>query len=179
MVLRGADLYKFKYRPSDCCLAFQPELFQQAAPAFCYRAKEKLLYRFVCSQLVFAYDDAQTLSLNSCNLLIPEIEGLGMKYILAVLNARAAQFYFKKKFRSMKVLRSQIEEIPIPFVEKERQDKIVGLVDIILKASDAAAVAGGYEALEEEVSKLYGLSAEDCRIIQKSMEGEKLYLPIW
>ncbi|MCI9531383.1 MAG: N-6 DNA methylase [Lachnospiraceae bacterium] len=177
MVLKGLHLSKFKYKPSDCYLTFRPEAFQQTAPSRYYRAKEKLLYRFICSQLVFAYDDAQVLPLNSCNVLIPEIEGLQVKYILAVLNAGAVQFYYKKKFQSVKILRSHLEEIPIPPAAKETQDKIVGMVDAILGAHGPEAVEKWYGAIEHEVAKLYGLTAEECRLIQHSLEGENRYLP--
>ena len=47
-----------------------------------------------------------------------------MKYIMAILNSRVAQFYFKKRFNSVKVLRSHIEQIPIPFVVKGNRKKL-------------------------------------------------------
>ena len=135
MVLKGTDIYKYKFRKTENYLVFQPQLFQQVAPAAYYRAKEKLLYRFICDQLVFAYDDRQTLSLNSCNIVIPHIEGLSMKYIMAILNSRVAQFYFKKKFNSVKVLRSHIEQIPIPFVNKRKQNQMIAYIDQMFASS--------------------------------------------
>ena len=111
MILKGSDIQKFRFTEGKRFIAYRPELFQQTAPTEYYRAPRKLLYRFISDQLVFAYDDRQTLSLNSCNVVIPEIEGLEMKYVLAVLNSRVAQFYFEKSFQSVKVLRSHIEHI--------------------------------------------------------------------
>lgn len=113
MVLKGSDLRRYRFNSSSNYIVFQPESFQQAAPTEYYRAPEKLLYRFICDQLVFAYDDRQTLSLNSCNLVIPKIEGLSVKYILAILNSRIAQYYFRKTFHSVKVLRSHIEPMSL------------------------------------------------------------------
>ena len=97
-----------------------------------YRAKEKLLYRFICNQLVFAYDDKKTLSLNSCNIVIPKIEKLQAKYILAILNSRIAQFIFNKKFDSVKILRAHIESIPIPNASEKQQNEIIKIVDIFI-----------------------------------------------
>jgi len=176
MVLRGSDLRRFRFRDSGSYLVFRPESFQQAAPVEYYRAGEKLLYRFICSQLVFAYDNRQTLSLNSCNILIPRIDGLSMKYIMAVLNSRAAQFYFQKRFRSVKVLRSHIEQIPIPRTEKEAQDRIVSLVDAILEASENSVIADRYDELDAEIAGLYGLNGDEYHLIVSSMEDENLYL---
>lgn len=175
MVLKGTDIYKYKFRKTENYLVFQPQLFQQVAPAVYYRAKEKLLYRFICDQLVFAYDDRQTLSLNSCNIVIPHIEGLSIKYIMAILNSRVAQFYFKKKFNSVKVLRSHIEQIPIPFVNKRKQNQMIAYIDQML-ASSQDERGKIYDKMDREISKLYNLTAEEYSYVYSSVDEEKYLL---
>lgn len=176
MVLRGSDLYKFRFHPSESYIIFQPESFQQTAPTEYYRTPEKLLYRFICNQLVFAYDNRKTLSLNSCNILIPCLKGLNIKYILAILNSRIAQFYFRKQFNSVKVLRSHIERIPIPFIEDSGQKHFISTVDLILKASDADTVTALYDQLDTNIAELYDLTPEEYQTIRSSMDGENLFL---
>lgn len=176
IVLRGSDLYKFRFAPSDHYIVFQPESFQQVAPTEYYRAKEKLLYRFICNQLVFAYDNNQTLSLNSCNILIPDVTGLNMKYIMAVLNSRPAQFFFKKKFQSLKVLRSHIEQIPVPTASPEIQNDIITIVDSLLDCSENSIVQTLYDQIDGKVATLYELNDDEYQIIGSSMEGENLFL---
>jgi SAM-dependent methyltransferase len=175
-ILKGADLYKFRYQASKQYIKWNPDLFQQVAPEELYRASEKLLYRFICNQLVFSYDDSQTLSLNSGNIVIPEIKGLSMKYIMAVFNARPAQFYFKKQFQSVKVLRSHIEQIPIPTANEKEQEHILTIVEKILTASDTNMIQNWYERLDRMVAQLYGLTMEEYNIIKASTEGENLFL---
>ena len=63
-----------------------------------------------------------------------------MKYVSAILNSRMAQFYFKKQFGSIKVLRSHLEKIPIPFPEEGVQEKIVCIVDRILAAENDTVI---------------------------------------
>lgn len=176
LVLKGSDIYKYKYLPSDHYLAFQPESFQQVAPTEYYRAEEKLLYRFICNQLVFAYDNNQTLSLNSCNILIPEIDGFHMKYIMAVLNSRPAQFYFKKNFHSVKILRSHIEQIPIPLATQELQNDIIAVVNSILINSDSDVMQKLYDELDSMITPLYGLNDAEYQIIKSSLKDENLFL---
>ena len=106
-------------------IRFVPESFQQVAPVEMYRAKEKLLYRFISEVPVFTYDDQQTLSLNSCNIVIPDIDGLEMKYILAILNSSVAAYFISKKFNSVKLLRLHIEQMPIPVVSIDVQASII------------------------------------------------------
>ena len=175
MVLKGTDIYKYEFRKAENYLAFQPQLFQQVAPTVYYRAKEKLFYRFICDQLVFAYDEKQTLSLNSCNIVIPHIEGLSMKYIMAILNSRVAQFYFKKRFNSVKVLRSHIEQIPIPFVDERKQKKIIAQIDQLLASSPNERVKI-YDKIDREISKLYNLTAEEYSLVYLSVDEEKYLL---
>lgn len=176
VVLKGSDLCKYRFHSTENYIAFKPEAFQQVAPTEYYRAPEKLLYRFICNQLVFAYDDQQTLSLNSCNLVIPQIEGLSVKFILAILNSRVAQYYFKKTFHSVKVLRSHIEQIPIPYIEKEQQEEFLKYVEVLLTAPDDDRIIKTYDELDLKISALYGLTDDEYSIIKDSMNGENLFL---
>ena len=176
LILKGCDLFKFRFVPSDNFIKYEPKLYQQVAPTQIYRAEEKLFYRFICNQLVFAYDNQKTLSLNSCNILIPEIDGLYMKYVMAVLNSRPAQFYFKKNFKSVKVLRSHIEQIPIPYADQAEQTAISSLADSIRKTADYADIMHFYEILDRKISSLYKLSEKDIAIIRESLKDDNLFL---
>ena len=177
MILKGSDLCKYKFNPSANYIVFSPETFQQVAPTELYRAPEKLLYRFICNQLVFAYDDKQTLSLNSCNILIPEIPDLDIKYIMAVLNSRCMQFYFRKQFNSVKVLRSHIEALPIPLVPMLTQKDITSIVDNILVSNDSEETKRLYDELDAQITTLFDITSEEYAIIKASMNGESLFLP--
>lgn len=176
MILKGSDINKFRFSNSENYIEFLPESFQQVAPVEYYRASEKLLYRFICDQLVFAYDNNGTLSLNSCNILIPQIPGLSAKYIIAILNSRMAQFYFKKRFNSVKVLRSHIEQIPIPHVKKEVQDSIVSLVDAILETPIDQNVVELYNNLDKMICDLFGLSNAEYETICIRFGSNNLFL---
>ena len=176
MILKGSDLCKYRFHDTDHYIVFKPESFQQIAPTKYYRAEEKLLYRFICNQLVFAYDNRKTLSLNSCNILIPQIPGISVKYVMAVLNSRIAQFYFKKTFHSVKVLRSHIEQIPIPITNTESQEHIIRLADLILSATNENDITETYDEIDREIAEIYGLSGEEHLLIKETMKGENLFL---
>lgn len=176
LVLKGSDLYKYNFKPAENYIKFEPKTFQQVAPVEFYRAEEKLLYRFICNQLVFVYDNNKTLSLNSANILIPKIEGLSIKYILAILNSRIAQFYFKKQFNSIKILRSHIEEIPIPYIDKKAQKVFISIVDLILKSKNQKEILKLYNELDLKIASIYGLNNSEYQIILDSMQEENLFL---
>lgn len=162
IILKGSNIEKFRIKNVNSYIEFIPEKFQQVAPSDLYRVKEKLFYKFISKSLVFAYDDKQTLSLNSCNVVIPEIKGLSIKYVMSVLNSSVAQFLFEKQFNSMKVLRSHIEEIPIPLVSQNIQNKIINLVDKIIYGNDSSV----YRELDKEVATIFGLNEKEYAIVK-------------
>lgn len=176
IVLKGSDIQRYGMTPSGNYIRFVPESFQQVAPIEMYRAKEKLLYRFISEVPVFAYDDRQTLSLNSCNIVIPNIDGLEMKYVLAILNSSVAAYFISKKFNSVKLLRSHIEQIPIPVVPMDVQVSVIRKVDRIMNSSEN--ISGLYKDLDSDIMELYGLSTNHSDVIKNALRGKNLFLGI-
>ena len=116
------------------------------------------------------------LSLNSCNIVIPNIKGINIKYILAVLNSRIAQFFFEKKFNSVKVLRAHIEKIPIPKISVSEQNEVISLVEEIENEINAAERIVKYENIDEKIRVLYGLNDLEYLIIKKTVDENNNFL---
>lgn len=173
-VLKGNDVKKYRLHDSSNYIRFVPQSFQQVAPIDLYRAPEKLLYRFICESLVFAYDDHQTLSLNSCNIVIPLIPSMNAKYILAIMNSRVANFFFVNMFNSIKILRSHIEAIPIPTATSSEQAHIVSLVDKM--SCSKGSITKMYDELDDIIMSLYKLNSSEMHTIAAAMSGRNLFL---
>lgn len=176
VVLKGSNIQRYGVTSSGNYIRFVPESFQQVAPVEMYRAKEKLLYRFICEVPVFTYDDQQTLSLNSCNIVIPDVAGLEMKYILAILNSSVTVYFISKKFNSVKLLRSHIEQMPIPVVPMDIQTSIIKKVDRIMNSSEN--ISGLYEDLDGDIMQLFGLSGAHREIIKMFLRKKNLFLRV-
>ncbi|MCD8370473.1 MAG: N-6 DNA methylase [Clostridiales bacterium] len=175
-ILKESDIRRYGIAAPENYIRFEPERFQQVAPIELYRAKEKLLYRFISEVPVFAYDDQQRLSLNSCNIVIPEIPGLDMRYVLAVLNSSVATYYFFKKFHSVKMLRSHIEQMPVPVVSSEIQAEVIRKVDRIMHSFESRADL--YADLDEDMMGLFRLNADQTGVIREALQGKRLFLEI-
>lgn len=134
-IATGKDVKRFVLKPAEKFIDFKPQIFQQVAPEVFYRSNEKLIYKFISKQLVFAYDNKQTLTLNSANILIPKLDNYPIKTILALFNSSPYQFIYQKKFNAIKALKSNIEELPIPKLDKAEHKKIEKLVDHLLNLS--------------------------------------------
>lgn len=158
-VWRGSDLAPYCLRPARSFLHFAPTVFQQVAPERLYRAPEKLIYKFISQKLAFVYDNQQRLTLNSANLLIPAVMGMSIKVVLAFLNSTVLQYIFNKKFATHKVLRGDLETLPIPMLNAETQQQIEHLVDLAL------AQGAPPPALETAIFAAFGLNNDDIDII--------------
>lgn len=160
-VYRGKDVKKFILDSPSSFIQFIPEKFQQVAPTEKYRAKEKLIYRFISKYLVFACDDKQQLTLNSANIVIPKIPNYPIKVIAALLNSSLYQFIFQKKFSSIKVLRSHIEQMPLPLWDKKTFSEIIKLVDEIIKDEN------NFEKLDNYIMDNFSLSLKEKNYIKE------------
>ncbi|NLI91933.1 MAG: N-6 DNA methylase [Peptococcaceae bacterium] len=163
-VYRGSDIGICKLKKPDTYIRFSPKEFQQAASEEKYRAKEKLIYRFISSSLVFAYDDTGSLTLNSANILIPRLD-YPIKAIMALFNSSIYNFFFQKKFTSLKILRGDLEQLPLPLWEKSVLNRITIMVDQILQ--DKA----DFTSLDDYIMDQFNLSAEE-RIYIRSHVGK-------
>lgn len=176
-VLRGRDVRRFAPREARRHIVFRPELFQQVAPEGFFRAPEKLVYRFVSNKLVFAHDGKKTLTLNSANIVIPRLSGLGMKAALAFLNSRVFQYVFVKRFQTGKVLRGDLETLPFPLVGRA----VARELELRVERCMAAAGGGtggvcGSEKEEEEldrfVYRIFGLTDADAALLEARLESD-------
>jgi len=103
-VIKGKDISPFRITPPDTFIKFEPERFQQTADVSFYRTGEKLIYRYISNRMIFACDRDQRLTLNSANILIPQLDGVDLRIIMSLFNSELYQYIFQKRFSSVKVL---------------------------------------------------------------------------
>ena len=167
-ILRGTDIERFRIKETASYICFSPAKYQQIAPIELYRAKEKLLYRFVGERPVFAYDNKQRLTLNSCNIVIPSVEGLDMRYIMAVFNSRVIGFWHRRYNHSMKLLRTHIEGFPIPVASSGQQQEVIRLVELLQDSGQNAEERNCiYEQLDAKITELFGLTDKEYELVKQ------------
>ena len=143
-----APKYYIKYKRAD---------YQQVAKDEIYRADEKLVYKFISKNLVFAYDDSKSLVLNSANILIPRIPGMSVKTVLAFLNSSIFKFLYKSLFGEIKILKGNLMELPFPDITPDIDEKLTKLVDEVLQGNKEAA-----EVIDNEVAALYNVISTEA-----------------
>ena len=114
-VYRGKDILPGRLKAAT--LFVNPEDFpryQQMASLELLCAPVKLVYRFISSSLVFYCDKHQRYILNSANMLA--LDGdfpLGAKELAEIMNSRLTNWLFRQLFNTHKILRSDLEMLPI------------------------------------------------------------------
>lgn len=168
-ILSGKEILPYQILPAKKYTFFSREKFQQAAPLSLYHAPQKLIYRFIAKYPVVALDTAGYLTLNSCNFFIPHIPNVDIRYLLAVLNSSVIRFYYENTFHSLKVLRSHLEQLPIPIADRETQKKIAALVTNVETAPDEETRNSLLGKLDTRIQALYGLTKEECETLVGTM----------
>lgn len=112
-IYKGADISKSGLKEANTFIVDDFSNFQQVAPLEMYHAQEKLIYKFISSDLCFYFDTQQRLILNSANMLIPHSIGTTGKQLTDLLNSQIINWLFRKLFSTHKVLRGDLELLPI------------------------------------------------------------------
>lgn len=149
-IYTGKEIEAYTLKPSKYFIKYKRADYQQVAKDEIYRADEKLVYKFISKNLVFAYDDNKSLVLNSANILIPRIPGMSVKTVLAFLNSSTFKFLYKSLFGEIKILKGNLMELPFPKISEETDKKLTNLVDEVLKGNKKAM-----EVIDNEVAAMF------------------------
>ena len=160
-IYTGKDIGKYSLKPASRYVKFHRADFQQCAKDEFYRAKEKLVYKFVSSRLCFTYDDTQSLFLNSANILIPEIDGMSIKTVLAFLNSSLFNFLYVKRFNDLKILKGNLSALPFPEITPDDNKRLTALVDRALKGDAAAPLE-----IDTMINSLYELDDREKECVK-------------
>ncbi len=113
-VYKGADITKDGLKKTTCFIPGDFSLYQQVAPLRLYHAREKLVYKFISSELCFFCDTQKRYFLNSANILIPNDDFPVKTRVLGeLLSSSYMNWLFRKIFNTHKILRGDLEALPI------------------------------------------------------------------
>ncbi len=113
-IYKGSDITRSGLKSPSTFIPADLSLYQQVAPINLYQSEEKLIYKFISSELVFFHDTEQRFILNSANMLVLDKSfPLTNSQLCALLNSKLMSWIFSKLFETHKVLRADLESLPI------------------------------------------------------------------
>lgn len=113
----GKDIVALERLIPSKYIRYQPSLFQQCAPEHLLRHQNQIVYRFISDKIVATPSDGKALCLNSANLIC--LENNSNIAVAMLLQSVVAQLFFRLKFQSTKVLKSHLQAIPLPILNKK------------------------------------------------------------
>ncbi len=111
-IFTGKELHPFAFSDARKFILFNPKQLQQCAPKGLY-SNPKICYRFISDKLQMVADNKGVLVLNSVNFFIPPAK-YNLKALAAFFNSPICSFLYQRLFNSVKVLRSHLENMPLP-----------------------------------------------------------------
>lgn len=169
-VYTGKQVAPFQLLKESSYILFAPESFQQCAKEEYFRAPEKLIYRFISKYPIVAYDDRQCLCLNSANILIPDLDGISIKSVAALLNSSLYHYYYSIKFSDIKVLKGNLQELPFPKLTRQQDERLNNLVTSIQKSNFSVEKQ---QELDEIVYSLFNITMEEQCLINSRIRLTK------
>lgn len=156
-IYTGKNISPYLISETDKYINYYRTKFQQVAPDEIYRAKAKLVYKFISKSPVFAYDDEQRLFLNSANILIPKVETHSVKTVLAFLNSSLFRYIYKTKFGEVKILKGNLLDLPFPYLDEKTKIELEKYVDNYLKTSEKKYT----EQIDKVINKVFNIDETD------------------
>ena len=163
VIYRGKDINKYKLLEPLYFLKFNPELFQQTAPVENFQQK-KIVYRFISNKLVCALDKDGHLLLNSANLFISNT--YSMETIVSLFNSDIYTFIFRKMFHSKKVLKSHLQNLPLPILSNETHLYILNLYKETFSGKNPD-IAEYQKKIDKIICEAFGIVEKELKYIRE------------
>jgi len=137
-LLDGRNINRYQINWTGEYLDYNVEKIHSCKRKDIFETNEKLLFRRVSANLIFAYDNAKHFALNTLVVLnLKENVNLNIKYLLCLLNSKLINYYYVNKYKSTKKVFSEIQArtiglLPIPIINQQEQQPFIEKADIML-----------------------------------------------
>ena len=164
-LVRGVQLGKYSYSPGN-------EFCYKEALSKNHTGKERIVFQEIAN-MGLQYRVKGTILKNvicgdSCNLLFSKDSQYDNKFILAVLNSKVVNYYFKFYNQTNHVPIGEVRKIPFPDSNVAQRNKLVCIVNEIFSIKQTSSNANTL-SLENEIDRLvyhlYGLTYDEVLIV--------------
>jgi len=113
-------------------------------------------------------------------------EGYSIEYVLAILNSKLMNWYYRQFFRDVNIKPGDLRRLPVKKISRIEQKRFVGLVDKILSLNkrlseigdkmtdERARIEDGLKKTDSEIDelvyKIYGITDAEKEIVENSLK---------
>ena len=136
-IISGSEVSRYFLNKYTHYVYYEPKLLDRAREESIFLTDEKLISKFVGTNLTFCFDNQQHFVLNTACSVVLKNDELNIKYLLVLLNSKLVDWYFHIMFSDYRetfpIMKSgNIENLPIPKIPLSAQQPFVELADKML-----------------------------------------------
>lgn len=172
-ILDGRDITRFKInwgqKQENRFIKYTKELHRPREERI-FTIKEKVILPRRSTRLVCALDDEQFYLLNTGYVILPKNSFQEIKYILAILNSKLMNFYYKNRYFGWQITIPALNALPIRIGSEQEVKKILDIVDKIIeqKKSDLD-ITIVENLLNSEIYKIYNIDEPMISLIEDNL----------
>ena len=173
-LLEAPEIYRYGYKWKGNFICYDKEALHRPRKEETFLAKKILIQR-VNSRLVCCIDNEQFYTFNSINNLVQINNDYELEYILAILNSKLINYYYKKLFSldagfTITVTKENLDVLPIKIIDKTSQKGLVDLVVTAINISDKSNVNEDIiNQIDKKIYELYEITDSEIENIEKSV----------
>ena len=192
-LVKGGDIGKYSLKFSNLYVLYdelvkmrRKEIYIRVGDKKVYENPEKILIKYIGDNIIGTLDEERFYPERTACPLVVKSKELQPRYLLALLNSRLLNFYYKNKFIDIRIQKIQLEQLPIAKANENLQKQISVQVKKMLSLNKQLHEIGDKKTaqtakLEEEIRKtdaeidelvykIYGITAEEKKIIEESLK---------
>jgi len=189
-ILIGRDIRRYGFEVKSRYVLFDKNQLWSNTDERVYETPQKILIRKTGINIIACLDIEKHYTEQTIYNLTPKKEGFDLKYVLAILNSKLINFYYRKKLitniKSFPYIKGiHIAKFPIK-LNNIKQKEIIKLVDKMLSLNKRLNEIGEKKTderaeIEEEIKhtdneidelvyKIYGITDKEKKIIEESLK---------
>ena len=136
--IRGRNISRWSHPYNNEWLWYQPTLICEkpgGRPRVLenFLVDKKIVIQDIATQIIATFDSEKYLCNDTLNIIYSLDSAYSYEYILCLLNSTLVNVWFKKIFPAgLHIKTNQLEQIPIPTIDKESQQPFIALADTML-----------------------------------------------
>jgi hypothetical protein len=179
-VIDGKNIKRYAISWGGEWVLYDKKILERSRDEKIFLTTPKIMMQKIGAGLVASLDREQLYALINTTILLEKegVEDYDQKFILALLNSKLLNFYYKEEYLGVQIKTEFLEQLPIKKIEtseeKKVYNKIIELVDEMLKLNKTPESRGknktrievvDYE-IDQLVYKLYNLTAEEVKVVE-------------
>ncbi len=133
-LLIGKDIYRYFKKFNQRYVLYDQKFLDGARQERIFLTKEKIVLRQTGDRIIATYDDEQYYTLDSTHLILPSNDLYSTKYLLALLNSKLLNYYYRllvpeigRTYAQVRIV--NLEKLPIKPASSSQQKPFIELVD--------------------------------------------------